>query len=366
MNKKRKYHDFLLKSKEKFMKKTIEKREEKIQVIFEEKPEENIFEGNLEEKPEEKLIEKHEECIIQGNLEEKHEENLFEGKLEEKALSFSSENFDSTTKKREIQEKNWINALKSPLFNKRTPFSQKSPLILLNSDNKMSVISEIENNPNSTFFSNLNEISIEYPLELKNPEFQKENHQEFQKEFHNGEFQKEFHNEEFQKGEFQKEFFQKEFHNEEFQKEFHNEEFQKEFHKGEFQKEFHNEEFHNNVEFQKEFHNNGEFQKDYHNEEFPDENSHDLINIGGSFYRYSIRKANRLQRKLFGATSVITPVRSSKRLIAKKNIKEEALLTVDVIKKEKELVYVPNSIEKEYEPFDENSLLLKAYLHNNS
>jgi len=78
----------------------------------------------------------------------------------------------------------------------------------------------------------------------------------------------------------------------------------------------------------------------------------------GSFFRYSIQKANRIQRRLFGTNSIITPVRSSKRIKAKNT----EILTIEDIKKEKGLVYVPNELEKELPPIDENSVILQSYL----
>lgn len=83
-----------------------------------------------------------------------------------------------------------------------------------------------------------------------------------------------------------------------------------------------------------------------------------LINGGGSFFRYSIQKANRVQKRLFGVEEIITPIRSSKRLHAK----EKDAVTLETYKKAGQLVYVPNEIEQVYEPLDEDSLLLKSYL----
>lgn len=151
----------------------------------------------------------------------------------------------------------------------------KSPQIFqLNSDNKWNNISAIEPNPNSTFLSNLHELSFDLPLD----------NTDLSNVILSGKKSKKLH--------------------------------------------FYNE---NDV-------------------------------VGGSFFRYSIQKANRIQKKLFGATSVITPVRSSKRLKPRIDHKEE-ILTVDQIKMEKELIYVPNELEKAYEPMDQNSVLLKAYLN---
>lgn len=86
---------------------------------------------------------------------------------------------------------------------------------------------------------------------------------------------------------------------------------------------------------------------------------------GGSFFRYAIQKANKLQRDLFGAKNIITPIRSSKRLEDK--TKKLQGVTLEVVKnKEKDLVYIPNELENAYQPLDEDSVILQAYLNKNA
>ena len=79
---------------------------------------------------------------------------------------------------------------------------------------------------------------------------------------------------------------------------------------------------------------------------------------GGSFYRYTIQRANKQQKILFGANSVITPVRSSRRL----KDKEMAKVTLESVRTTEGLVYVPNELEKELPPIDEDSVILKSIL----
>ena len=229
-----------------------------------------------------------------SNVNKKRKYHEILSKSEEKHIETNDRSvisLNSTTKKIHKNCDISINSLKKPIINpknsnKKTPsvnlnnnnieHQTKSPMVLLNSENKLTNISEIENNQNqnSTFLSNLNELDLDFPLDLSNT-----------------------------------------------------------------------------------LHSASKKSRNYQKFLIGQE-----IDGGGSFFKYSIQKANRLQKKLFGVSSVITPVRSSKRL---KTQKEEEVITVDLIKKEKELVYVPNRLEQEYEPIDENSLLLKAYLHKN-
>lgn len=81
---------------------------------------------------------------------------------------------------------------------------------------------------------------------------------------------------------------------------------------------------------------------------------------GGSFYRYTIQRANKQQKILFGANSVITPVRSSRRL----KDKEMAKVTLESVRTTEGLVYVPNELEKELPPIDEDSVILKSILQS--
>lgn len=86
---------------------------------------------------------------------------------------------------------------------------------------------------------------------------------------------------------------------------------------------------------------------------------------GGSFFRYTIQKANKIQRNLFGVPNIITPIRSSKRL-EEKTKKMQGISLEFVRNKQKDLIYIPNELENVYEPLDEDSVIIQAYLNKNA